>query len=183
MQTEDTFTRPSEWCPSPERWHAMDVDSTELEVSELVAGFVRALQPRNVVETGTAWGQTAKLIGEALVQNGHGHLVTSEPDPERWQHCVDLLEGLPVTVLQQESLSVTLPGPVDFAWFDSLLQLRGPEFEHYRTWMEVGTIVGFHDTGPHKKVMMKTMARLERRRLLKPIRLRTPRGVTFAEVL
>lgn len=182
MFTEDRFTASSDWCPSPQWWHAPDVDTTEVEVSELVAAFVRATQPRTVVETGTAWGQTARLVGEALVANGHGELITTEPNPERYAHCVGLLDDLPVTVLCQESLSVTPSGPVDFAWFDSLLPLRLPEFRHYRQWMQPGTIVGFHDAGPHKK-LWPLIEKAERRGELKSIRLRTPRGVVFAEVL
>lgn len=44
----DAF-RESRWraadgrCPHPERWHSLDFQATEFEVSELVAGFVRAL--------------------------------------------------------------------------------------------------------------------------------------------
>ena len=183
MYSEDKFTPPSEWCPSPGRWHAADVDSTEVEVTALVAGFVRALQPDLAVETGTAWGQTALAVGQALLDNGQGVLVTSEPDPERHAHCVKLLEGLPVDVRMEESLYVQLEGPAQFAWFDSLLHLRAKEFLHYRQWLEKGSVVGFHDVGPHKRKMWPRVQELERRRLLKPIRLRTPRGVAFAEVL
>jgi hypothetical protein len=36
----------------------------------LVAAFVRALQPETVLETGSAFGQTAEAIGRALAANG-----------------------------------------------------------------------------------------------------------------
>lgn len=107
---ESHFTRPRADCPHPEWWHAADVDSTEIEVSELVAAFVRALQPQVVVETGTAWGQTAELAGRALARNRHGHLWTLEPDRLRADHARARCRGLPVTVVDQTSLSWTRQG-------------------------------------------------------------------------
>jgi predicted O-methyltransferase YrrM len=180
---EDTFTGPSDWCPQPGRWHATDSDSTEVEVTELVAAFVRALQPDIAVETGAAWGQTALAIGEALAANGHGELWTVEPDPERAAHCRRKLSHLPhVHVVEAESLTWTPPDAIGFAWFDSLPHLRVPEFQQYWTRMQAGTIVGFHDTAPHKRHLCRELAKLEASGAVKLIRLRTPRGVSFAEV-
>ena len=115
MNTEDRFTPARPDCPYPQRWHSADSDSTELEVSHLVAAFVRALQPNLVVETGTAWGQTAELIGQALKANGQGRLITLEPDPARAEHSRNRCAGLPVEVLQQSSLDWAPDGPIDFA--------------------------------------------------------------------
>ncbi len=53
---ESTFTPPDPDCPRPDWWHARDAQATEDEVIELVAGFVRALQPELVLETGTYLG-------------------------------------------------------------------------------------------------------------------------------
>lgn len=179
---ESRYTSPRGDCPHPEWWHSTDADSTEFEVSELVAGFVRALQPEVVVETGTAWGQTAQVIGRALERNGHGHLYTLEPDPARARFSQDRCAGLPVTVVEQESLNWEPPGPIGFAWFDSLIYLRVPEFDRYRPWMTAGTIVGFHDTGPQHK-LRPHVDQLATDGHVSLIHLPTPRGVTFAEVL
>jgi hypothetical protein len=79
--SEARFTAPRADCPHPEYWHSTDSDSTEIEVTELVAAFVRAPQPETVLETGSAFGQTAEAIRRTLAANGHGRLVTSNPTP------------------------------------------------------------------------------------------------------
>src|SRR5271169_5705555 len=65
-------------CPNTNWWTAADVDSTEAEVSELVAAFVRAIQPELVLETGCWHGFTTAAIAQALARNGHGRLVSVE---------------------------------------------------------------------------------------------------------
>ena len=80
---ESRYYQPTVDCPHPERWTSTDDDSTEIEVSDLAWGLVRATQPSLCVETGAAWGQTAERIGWALAANGHGHLYTLEPDRRR----------------------------------------------------------------------------------------------------
>lgn len=176
---ESEFTKPSPDCPRPEWWTAADAHSAELEVSELVAAFVRALQPEYVVETGSCWGQTAYAIGRALLANGHGRLDTLDVDPEKVSMSAVRCEGLPVRVVMQSSLTFEPAGPVGFAWLDSLLELRVPEFDRFRRWMAPGAVVGFHDTAPH----MGYGHHVEQLSGVRVIRLRTPRGVTFAEVL
>lgn len=176
---EAAWTKPRPDCPHPERWTSTDPQSTEIEVSELVGTFVRALQPDYVIETGTCIGQTAYVIGLALQANGHGRLDTLEPDAERAAFARDRCEGLPVEVLEVGSLDFTPVEPIGFAWFDSLVELRVSEFERYRPLMTPGTIVGFHDTSPHQGAWGHEVETLPDTRA---IRLRTPRGVTFVEV-
>lgn len=178
---ESRWTRPREWCPAPEYWSSTDPQSTEIEVSELVGAFVRALQPTYVIETGTCLGQTAYAIGLALQANGHGVLDTLEPSPERAAYSRKRVEGLMVTVIEAESLSWNPAAAVDFAWLDSRLELRIPEFERYRPWMHNRTVVGFHDTAPHQDgTLGEDIFEIPGTRA---IRLHTPRGVTFLEVL
>ena len=176
---ESTWTKPREDCPHPEWWSATDPQSTELEVSELVAAFVRALQPEYVVETGTCMGQTAQIVGLALRANGHGHLDTLEPMDIRAEFSRKRCAGLPVTIHETPSLEFIPAGPIGFAWLDSRTHLRVPEFEHFRSYFAPGAIVGFHDTAPHHGPWGAEVEQLEGAR---PIRLRTPRGVTFVEV-
>jgi predicted O-methyltransferase YrrM len=178
---ESRWTKPSDWCPKPACWSSTDPQSTEIEVSELVGAFVRALQPRYVVETGTCLGQTAYAIGLALQANEHGTLDTLETSGERADYSRKRCEGLPVTVFQTESLIFEPDEPVDFAWLDSRLELRVPEFERYRPWMNNRTVVGFHDTAPHQAgTLGEDIFSIPGTRA---IRLHTPRGVTFLEVL
>lgn len=179
--SEATWTKPRPDCQHPEWWHSTDSQSTEIEVSELVAGFIRALQPEYVVETGTCIGQTAHIIGLALQANGHGRLVTLETEGDRAEFAQKRCEGLPVEVLVCPSLDFTPEQPVDFAWLDSRLELRVAEFQHLRPWLREGSVVGFHDTSPHHQGGYgEAVESLDRTRA---IRLRTPRGVTFVEVL
>jgi predicted O-methyltransferase YrrM len=181
---ESRWTAPRPDCPHPERWHSTDADSTEIEVSELVGAFVRALQPDLVVETGAAWGQTSAYIGEALLANGQGTLVTCDPDPDRVEATTERCKGLPVIVLAATSLEMieSIHSPVGFAWFDSLIELRVPEFRALLPNLASGTIVAFHDTGPHfdLRPMIEILAQEQ---LLRIIHLATPRGVIFGEVL
>jgi hypothetical protein len=180
--SEGRWTEPRVDCPHPERWHADDAESTELEVTELVSAFVRALRPDYCIETGTAWGQTAAHVGLVLRHAGNGRLDTLEPDPERWAYATARCAGLPVTVHRAESLTFHPSSPVDFAWFDSLCELRVPEFRAYHPWMHTSTVVGFHDTGPHKP-MREHIDQLAAEGLIAPIYLPTPRGVCFARVV
>jgi predicted O-methyltransferase YrrM len=99
VKSEDEFTKPRPDWTNPGYWTAPDAYSTECEVTELVAAFVRALQPEYVVETGTAFGYTAAAIGAALAANGHGRLDTIEIDEEKVTLASDRCKGLPVTVV------------------------------------------------------------------------------------
>jgi hypothetical protein len=178
---EAEFTSPNPDCPRPEWWTAEDAQSTEVEVTALVAAFVTALQPEYVVETGTCWGFTAYAIGRALQANGHGRLVTLEVDAERARVARARCDGLPVTVVERSSMEFKPEQPIGFAWFDSLLELRIPEFERFRAWLPTGTIVRFHDTSPYMGSVYGQL--VERIPGTRSVRLRTPRGVTFTEVL
>jgi predicted O-methyltransferase YrrM len=164
-------------CPYPERWSATDAQSTELEVTELVASWVRALQPEYVVETGTCIGQTAQAIGQALARNGHGWLDTIEVDPVVAAQARERCAGLPVTVYTELSLGFQPAGKIGFAWLDSSMGHRIPEFEHLRPWLAPGAVVGFHDTSPHMGLLGEHVGQLGR-----AIRLRTPRGVSFVQL-
>lgn len=177
--SEGRWTPPRPDCLHPEYWTSTDAHSTEIEVSELVGAFVRALQPEYVVETGTCWGQTTETIGQALKANGHGRLVSLEVDPEKIEYSTLRCAGLPVQVTMCSSLEFTPEQPIGFAWFDSLLELRVPEFIRYRQYLVPGSIVGFHDTGPQFGAFGPMIATIPG---LQPINLRTPRGVTFAQV-
>lgn len=174
---ESRFTRPRSDCPNPEYWTSTDSDSTEIEVSRLVAGFILALQPECVVETGTAFGQTAELIGKALQDNGHGKLYSLEVDSHRVNQSRIRCKGLPVEVVHQNSLDFMPGDPIDFMWIDSLEHLRPKEIAHFASRASSRCVVGIHDTGPHK-TWRKNLEGL----LVNPLFLPTPRGVCFARL-
>ena len=182
MRPESDFTPPSAFCPHPGRWTAIDVESAEREVTELVAALVRALQPDYAVETGTAFGHTAEAIGVALRRNGHGRLVTLEMDETRAAEAEERCAQLPVKVLRRRSLDFVPEAPIQFAWLDSGILDRDRELRRFLPWMAAGTVVAVHDTGPQHPVHARLQEFL-REGLVRAVRLRTPRGVTILEVV
>lgn len=192
MEVESRFTEPRADCPNPERWHSPDSDSTEIEVSHLVAAFVEALRPDLVIETGTAFGQTARLIGGVLHAAGVGHLITFEVDPFRVGYAADQCTGLPVQVAPQPSvegieqlIAGGRSGEVGFAWLDSLFELRVPELRAIRPLLSPGAIVGIHDCGEPEHTKYNDFSREVAHRAhdmgFSRISLPTPRGVTFLQ--
>lgn len=182
MATEADFTPPGDWQRNPQYWHADDGDATEYEVTELVAAFVRALQPEVVVETGSYLGQTSQAIGQALARNRHGWLWTVESDPDRAAKARERCAGLPVEVVTGNSLhwGWDVPPGIGFAWVDGSGD-RAAEIAHLLPSFASGALLGMHDAGPQHKFTVQVQP-LVRAGRLKPITLRTPRGVMFAEV-
>lgn len=198
MPLESEFTAPHRACPHPEYWHAPDNDSSEVEVSELVGALVRAIQPELVIETGTAYGYTAREIARALTRNGHGRLISLDVDADRIAYAEQLLEAAVTEhsverarfeMRRQSSLDYMPSEPIHFAWFDSLYELRAQEFKRYRAsdQLRAGTIVGFHDWTSglrgHYMDVRKEVEGLAYEGWLRPIFIPTPRGVVLAEVL
>lgn len=180
MPTEDTWRPPTSWCANTHHWTAADDQATEDQVIELVASFVRALQPEVVVETGTWTGHATLAMGEALARNGHGHLYAVEIDQLLAEHTARRCLGLPVTVVQGDSTSWNVPEGIGFAWVDGAVD-RFAEVDYLLPHMLTGAIVGIHDTGPlHVPGRLEQLTAHQR---LRGITLRTPRGVSFAEVL
>lgn len=188
--SEGRFTTPTDLCPWPGRWTSTDGDSSEVEVSDLAWGLVRALQPDYCVETGSGFGQTSKRIGEALEANGHGKLYAIEIDQEKALATAQRCSGLPVEVWRKDSLLFKPPcNLIDFFWLDSWYEHRVPEFLRYRPWMRAGTIVCFHDTAPehgsHRIPSgrdLRTDIEAQLGAIIRLVHLPTPRGVTIAEV-
>jgi predicted O-methyltransferase YrrM len=185
---ENTYVRNNDY------WHCQDGDSTEIEVSMLVAALVRAHQPELVIETGTAWGQSTRLIGDALVANGHGRLVSLEIEEQRLRYsrwyCHELICNGVVHIADIKSLEYDPVDRVDFLFSDSNYELRVPELEHYSQWMEKDALIVFHDTAPGHGVHRDSESRDLQTQIeqaqgdrFRNIRLHTPRGVTIMEVL
>lgn len=177
MSTEDQHTPPRTDCPHPEWWHADDGQGTEHEVTELVAAFVRALQPEHCIETGSYMGQTSVAIAHALHRNGHGYLDTFEIDKERafvthtklapWREYARVHE-CPVTDYD--------PIDVDFAFIDSETDVRLDEFAHMVTASSNSAVFIFHDTRFDWADQLHAMPSI------RCLYLPTPRGVTIAQV-
>lgn len=182
---ENRFFDPTTRCPHPERWHSHDGDSTEVEVTEFIAALVRVLQPDLVVETGTAFGQTALAIGHAILMNGRGDLITFEHDPLRAQYARELIPAtLRVEIIEARSFEWELPQTADIGllFSDSDMGHRVPEVKHFLRWMRKGAVVAIHDSN-NKPLKAEVQRQLISRRLLRAIELPTPRGLMLCEVL
>lgn len=179
MPSEKTFTPPCNFCPNPEHWNAYDGNATEDEVIDLICGFIRAIQPELIVETGTYLGTTSEIMANALVLNGHGRLITFETNEARCKIAKKRLEGQPAEVINGSILSWTSNSEIGFAWFDSNQNQRVDEFFHVKKWLSKGAVVGFHDTGPQHSVKNHIHKIVNS---LNIISLRTPRGCCFAQV-
>lgn len=170
--------RPSAACRHPERYTAVDVHATEDQVITLVRAYITALQPDYVVETGTYLGHTAQAIGEALRENGHGHLDTVELDADLAERARERVAGLPVTVHTMRSRDFKPRAPIEFAWIDEVIMERNHSLAAYRRFFASGAVIGVHDTGS----TFNTRKRLQRIDWLDFQYLPTFRGVGFAVV-
>ena len=183
---ENRFTPPTNFCPHPEYWHSPDSEATELEVTALLGALVRAIQPEFVVETGTYHGHTALAIGNALVENGHGKLVTIESDGANHERAKGALSYLPtVEFILGNSMSYVPEANIDFAFFDSHQQQRANEFLRYHGlgFIKPGAIVAFHDTAPHHQVYQYVKDLLIDTEYIQHIQFMTPRGFLLAQVI
>jgi predicted O-methyltransferase YrrM len=207
---ESRFFEPTDRCPHPVRWTSTDGDSTELEVTELVAALVRAVQPDFVIETGAAFGQTTEAITRALWRNGHGRLFSFETDKERNEATADRLLAverelghdeaaddedyyerlsapLRCTILRRDPqtwfVAASYP-PIDLLFLDTTRDARVDEFLHFHPHMRAGTVAVFHDSawdmGPLRGWIENALVTPG---LVRAIDLPTPRGVTICEVL
>jgi len=187
MRPESRFSSPNGWCGSPQLWHADDDQATEWEVSELVAAFVRALQPEHVIETGTYTGQTSEAIGRALQKNGHGILTTFEIDGRRATRAATRCRGLPVHVVRGRALDEIDAGALrglpwaGLVWIDSDPAVRAKELLAVAPYLGPGAVIGIHDTRPGRPAAV-SLDRLVASGKLDALTLRTPRGVTFAQI-
>lgn len=173
--------RPNDACAHPERYTARDMHATEDQVIDLITGFIRALQPDYVIETGTHHGLTARAIGLALQQNGHGHLDTLEIDPDTARIATDLCAGLPVTVHTTGSLDFTPRDRIEFAWIDSAIPNRVPEIRRFQPHFAPHAVIGVHDTGS-QFTTKRYLRELEKEGWIRFTRLPTYRGVAFASL-
>ncbi len=191
MLPESRWKQANDRCPHPERWHSTDEESTELEVSELVAALVRALQPNLVIETGSCFGQTTELIVQALIKNGQGKLITFELDPERVINTIDRVKIPPGEIWEMRSEDSSawdvsgLPAPIDLIFSDSYGPVRIPEVVRLLPYMRKGATVVFHDTAPEPPFPFRKMIETElvKTKIMKVVDLPTPRGVSICEVL
>lgn len=160
-------------------WHAEDGSATELEVSQMIGGLVRGLQPDICVEAGCYKGQTSYFVGEALHHNGHGTLYALDSNPAMPPVAAAACAGLPVQVLCTDARSWEPPGPVDFVFVDTGdPRDRYADITHWLKFLSPRGVMVCHDSGtqfglrPH-------LLRMEQEGLIKLMLLPTPRGLAI----
>lgn len=78
MPAESCHVGPTEDCPHPELWSAVDAAASEDEVGDFLYGLVRILKPKLVIETGCYLGYTSAKIAEAIKENEFGRFETCD---------------------------------------------------------------------------------------------------------
>jgi predicted O-methyltransferase YrrM len=157
-------------------------------VCEFIAGLVRALQPRGVIETGTADADTTIQIGTALHANKHGRGATIDISAFRVTRARKRLGDLPVSVFEGDATTfgwdVWQPARdrhVDLVFIDGGTN-RGAEFANVLPHLAPNALTVWHDVGndlaPAKVVRDLVTAGV----LLEPLYLPTPRGLAVARL-
>lgn len=136
---------PTELCPHPEWWTANDPYSTEIEVSMLVAAFVKALQPEFVVEIGSHMGYTTERIARVIQENGHGHFDSLEIDPGMRDNAKERCKDLPVNIILVNSQQYMPPTIIDFLFIDGHESLRAQDLIQFTPLLSKHATVIAHD--------------------------------------
>lgn len=116
-----------------------------LEDGDFLYALVRVTKPNLVVESGSGNGISGTFIATALQDNGHGRLVTYEPNPTFAYEAQQALAGLPAEVREGDSRQHATNEP-DLVYIDSQAGIREPEMEHWLTCGYAGLVV-VHDAG------------------------------------
>lgn len=145
MPRENEYTAPRPDCPHPEYWEVENNMATERTVAELVAAFVRALQPEFVLEIGSHYGQTTELIGHAIRANGHGEFVSLEIDPGLYESACRRCWNVPEAhIVRTNSLDYIPEFPIDLLFVDGQMD-RIPDIEHFLPFCSPGALILVHD--------------------------------------
>jgi len=122
---------------------------TEVETLALLFGFVRALQPKVVVETGCNVGCASQAICAALRANGEGDLFTCDVEQahvNRTNLHVTYMFRLHSYAATGLELVTIYASSADMYFIDSSDESRMEELEYLRTHGKPGAVVLVHDT-------------------------------------
>lgn len=148
--------------------------------------MVRLVKPEHAVETGTWLGRSAVAIASALRDNGFGHLISLEADPEvvRYAMAEIVAAGLEdwVEIVTDQSLKFQPQNELQFALLDSDIKVRADEFRHFYEKLAPGATVVFHDTGVQHAGMADSIRELIAQCQLDGSFFQTPRGIFVGSV-
>ena len=171
-------------CREPHRYHIARGGGTELEVGEFLAGLVRLVQPRVVVETCTAGADSSYEMAKAVQKNGHGKFYTIEIGPGRAQAARARLQGLPAVVITGDATRYgweELGEEVDLAFIDGGVD-RDLEFDRLYPKLADRALVVWHDTGNDLAPAGVVRSLVDEGYLESPIFFDTPRGLALTRV-
>jgi predicted O-methyltransferase YrrM len=181
---EIEVTAPTDICPHPEWWNSEDVWGTEVENSILIAALVTATQPEFVVEIGSYTGQTTELIGNAVIENGHGEFVSLEIDHVKYNiattRCMKLLSNDNIHIFNMDSRTFVPPKPIGLLYVDG-----GPDRQidvrYYSPYMAPHSMIIVHDMA-HQDYIEKIPEMLESCGSSEYIRIDSPRGLVIIKL-
>jgi hypothetical protein len=160
--------------------------AAEAEVIDFLYALVRMIKPEHALETGTWLGRSAIAIGSALRDNGFGYLTSLEADPEVARCAIAEIETADlhhwVKVVTNQSLNFQPEKELQFALFDSPIDIRAKEFRHFYGKLAAGASVVFPDTGAQHRGLADTITELITHGQLSGSFFPTPRGVFVGTV-
>lgn len=125
----------------------------ETETGEFLYSLIRVLKPSNVLETGTHWGVGAAYMGQALLDNNHGHLDTIEFDPANIEKAKKRMVDLQLSDRVQchfgDARTFTPSTDYGFILLDTEPQTRFGELVRYFPRLAPGGFVFIHDLHCH----------------------------------
>lgn len=134
---------------SDNRFKMFDDGAVEQETGEFVYGLVRRLKPEHVLSTGVYTGISDLFIGQALKDNGSGHLTAIEYEQihidrarKLWQE-----QGVAdqITAVHSLSLEFEPQEQYQFMFLDTELNLRFHELVKYFPYLDEGGYILIHD--------------------------------------
>lgn len=122
--------------------HSSSAAETEREIQDFLFGFVRALRPALVVETGCFKGVSTRALGQAVEANGTGRVVTCDIFLDHVTATQRATANLPVEVWACRGIELPELKRADFVFCDSDYRARHDEVMATKP----GAIIVLHDT-------------------------------------
>jgi len=179
------YSKPTQECPHPERWHMYDSMTAEVEVLDFLKAIVTTLKPELIVETGTFSGLSTLRFAEGLKANGVGKVITCEYDPKVFaaakKRFAESGLGQWVDARNESSLEMKVDGRIDLLFCDSDTPIREQEARRFLPQMNPYGLILMHDASSSMKTVREAALRLEQEGLLSVLLLPTPRGLVMAQ--
>lgn len=146
---KDIITKVPEVADPSGKYSMADDGGVECEVGEFLYSLVRIIKPTKVFETGTYTGISSMYMGQALKDNGFGHITTLEIEnthkvraEKLWERC-ELSEWIDCVL--QSSNDFQLQDEYDLIFLDSEPQIRFGELIKVFPYLKAGGYIGIHD--------------------------------------